>query len=91
MAHIPIDYSSIKLQGRSKLIFAHARKIVVGINVSRLAKKELLEGRESTRTERIDNPAKRDFQREPLCTGNGHKLEVIWKDPRPIGNEVILS
>ena len=43
------------------------------------AKEELLESVESTRTQRINDAAKRDFQKEPFRAWHGDKLKVIGK------------
>ena len=52
---------SIKCQARSKLIVIHAREIVSGINVPCTAEEKLLEGVESTRAQRINDPSERDL------------------------------
>ena len=55
MAHISLDWSSIKLQRRSKLSFAHPREIVARINISRSSEEEFVKSFDRTRTQRINH------------------------------------
>src|SRR5215475_14096867 len=81
---------SIEPQGGPKLVVVHARKVVSRINFSGASKEELFEGFGSARTQRIKDASERDFDKKPLCARDRYKLEVIWKYPRPIRDEVIL-
>src|SRR5262245_33073015 len=84
------DQQLIERQSRSIFIVAHAGEIISGVNVSCPTKKELLEGFGSARTQRINDATERDLYKKPFCARNRYKLEVVWKCPRPIRNEVIL-
>src|SRR6267143_3320121 len=86
----PIFCRSIERQSCSILVVGHARQIISGIDVSCPTKEELLEGPESTGTQRINHATERDLQKKPLRARNGYELEVVWEYPRPIGKEVIL-
>src|SRR5215472_13042870 len=88
MAHISIDWSSIKLQRRSKLSFAHPREIVAGINVSRPTEEEFVKSFDRTRTQQINRTSKGDLCKKRFGAWNGHRFEVIREYPRPVGNEV---
>src|ERR1700730_8685474 len=81
---------SIECQSCSILLVAHARKIIAGIDVSGSTEEELLKRSKCTRTQRINYAAKRNLHKEPLCSRDGYRLEVVWEYPRPIGNEVML-
>jgi len=61
MARISIDWSSIELQGRSKLSFAHPREIVARINVSRASEEEFVKSFDRTWTQRINRTSKGDL------------------------------
>src|ERR1700716_2732250 len=86
----PICCRSIERQSCSILVVGHARQIISGVDVSCPTKEELLEGPESTGTQRINHATEGDLQKKPLRARNGYELEVVWEYPRPIGNEVIL-
>src|SRR5215469_1166447 len=87
MAHISIDWSSIKLQRRSKLSFTHPREIVARINVSRPTEEEFVKSFDRTRTQRINRTSKGDLCKKRFAW-NSHHFKVIREYPRPVGNEV---
>jgi hypothetical protein len=70
---------SIERQSRFILIITHALEIVPGINVSCPAKEELVEGRESARTQRINEASEGDFYEKTPSARNRYKLKVAWE------------
>jgi hypothetical protein len=61
---------SVERHGRPKLGVIHAHEIISRINVSRPAEEELIEGFESTWTQRINDTSKCDIYEESLSARN---------------------
>src|SRR5215469_4650308 len=81
---------SIERQRRSILIVVHPCKIIFGIDIPCPTKKELLERLLSTQAQRIDDAAEGNLHGESFCSLDWHQLEVVWKGPHPVRNQVIL-
>src|SRR5215469_12528645 len=88
MAHISIDWSSIKLQRRSKLSFAHPREIVARIHVSRSTEEEFVKSFDRMRMQRINRTSKGNLCKKRFGAWNSHRFEVIREYPCPVRNEV---
>jgi hypothetical protein len=72
-------------------LVCHPREIISGVHVSSPAEEEFLERRCGARTQGINNASQGDLRKERLRARNGHKLELVRKYPRPVGNEMMPS
>src|SRR5262249_33881383 len=75
---------SIEPQPRLELIVIHGREIILGIHVSCPAEEELVEGLESSGSQRINDTTKGDLGKKPLCARDGHELEMVREYSGPV-------
>src|SRR5689334_3016515 len=88
-ADVLTNDGSIECQSGSKFLFTHGRKIIAGIYVPCAAEEEFVECFRGDGAQWIVDASQCDPGKERLRARDDDELELIWKYPRPVRNEMI--